>query len=79
MHFSLSDTVTSSEPGASERLERSAHRNASVIGRTHRDGLIRGLLFIAAISLPLGLAIATGYAGHHHPSAGYAQAFDTPR
>ena len=44
-------------------------------GRAHREGLIRGLLFMAAIAIPFCLAVATGHGVHHDPSGGYAQAF----
>lgn len=51
------------------------HRTERALGRAHRDGLLRGLAFLAVIAVPFALAIATGYAAHRNPSAGYAQSF----
>ena len=52
------------------------HRTERALGRAHRDGLLRGLAFLAVIAVPFGLAILTGHARHHDASAGYAQSFD---
>ena len=53
------------------------YRNERALGRAHRDGLLRGLAFLAVIAVPFGFAVATGHAGHRNPSAGYAQSFET--
>ena len=52
------------------------HRTERSLGRAHRDGLLRGLAFLAIIAVPFGLAVATGHAGHRDASAGYAQTFE---
>ena len=48
-------------------------------GRAHRQGVLRGLLFLAAISVPLCLALLTGHAHPADASTGYAQSFDAQR
>ena len=71
MHSSLlSDASVSREGFAAPR---------AAVGRAHRDGVVRGLLFLAAISVPLCLAIVTGHARLADASAGYAQSFDAQR
>lgn len=65
MHLSLlSDTSFANQ-----------HRTERALGRAHRDGLLRGLAFLAVVAVPFVLAVATGHAGHRDPSAGYAQSF----
>ena len=80
MHLSpLPDTATPSGPAAISSAGLAEQSHSSMRCRPYRDRLIRALLFAAALSLPLALAIATGSTGLHDPSAGYALAFDTPR
>ena len=52
------------------------HSDERALGRAHRDGVLRGLAFLAVIAVPFGLAVVTGHAGHRDPSAGYAQSFE---
>lgn len=49
------------------------------VGRAHRDGVLRGVLFLAAISVPLSLAIVTGHAHLADASSGYGQSFEAQR
>ena len=72
MHLSLlSETPVTHNVLASEQTQSR--------GRAHRDGLVRGILFLAAISIPLCLAIMTGHSRLTDASAGYAQSFDAQR
>lgn len=72
MHLSLlSETPATHHAVAGERTNSR--------GRAHRDGLVRGIVFLAAISIPLCLAIVTGHARLADASAGYAQSFDAQR
>ena len=62
MHLSLLSDTGSSRDTSTGYDEPTLVRS---LGRPHLDGLIRGLAFLAAIALPLSLAIATGHAGQH--------------
>ncbi len=73
MHLSLLSDASVSREGFAASAPRAA------LGRAHRDGVLRGLLFLAAISVPLCLAIVTGHARLADASAGYAQSFDAQR
>ena len=56
----LSDSLADADPLCAERS----------LGRAHRDGLLRGLLFVAALALPFGLmaALAPSQAAKVAPS-----------
>ena len=74
MHLSLlSDGLLS------DRTETAGQPRLNLSARAHREGLVRGLLFMAAIAIPFCLAVATGGGVHHDPSSGYAQAFADER
>ena len=53
------------------RPRRAPHPGARIA-----TGFFAALAFLAAIAVPLTLAIATGHRSPRDPSAGYAQAFD---
>ncbi len=74
MHLSLlSDSVFSDRIDAEPTMQPTSN------GRAHRDGLVRGLLFMVAVAIPFCLAVATGHSAQTHPSSGYAQSFADER
>lgn len=64
---------------ASVTRESFASATQTPVGRAHRNGVLRGLLFLAAISVPLCLAVVTGHKPLSDASAGYAQTFEAQR
>lgn len=75
MHLSLLSDASVSHDAAFANGRSSAH----TVGPAHREGVMRGLLFLAAISIPLCLALVTGHARLADASAGYAQTFEAQR
>ena len=73
MHLSLLSDASVSRDGFAANAPRAPH------GRAHLEGVMRGLVFLAAISVLLCLAIVTGHAQPRDASAGYAQSFDPQR